>query len=225
MGTMADIILETVDRNSLENILEMPLSGIFSGMEDHSLRALRPEPIHGFHRSFDVDIEGELLEFVDGNSESLEMEANPRVQENSYSELVLLLARWCATAEWRCWDARLFLYVEPLLEREVGSDEFLLPSVWSEFSEAIGRTDRATYSESVVLDWMARRDALGETMEPSEDPRILPTMHSHKSLSESLFSLVESASRDGCELLIGRDFLEPTEWHLGGGRISELGRG
>ena len=222
MGAMADVILETVDRDSMGKILEMPVSDITSAMEGQSLRSLRPEPVHGFHRSFDVDIEGEVLEFVDGNAGDLEMGASPREQPMPSSELVLLLARWCSSAEWRCWDARLFLYVEPLLGREVGADEFLLPSVWGVFSESTGRTDRATYSESVVLDWMSRREALGETMEPSEDPRILPTMHSHKSLSESLFSMMENAVREGYELLVGREFLDPAEWHLGEMMISEV---
>ena len=100
MGAMADVILETVDRDSMGKIMEMPVSDITSAMEWQSLRSLRPEPEHGFHRSFDVDIVGEVLEFVDGNAGDLEMGASPSEQPMPSSELVLLLARWCSSAEW-----------------------------------------------------------------------------------------------------------------------------
>ena len=48
----------------------------------------------------------------------------------------------------------MFLYLEPLLGRDLSGDEFLRHQVWSEFSDSLSRTDRAAYSESVVLDWM-----------------------------------------------------------------------
>ena len=79
----------------------------------------------------------------------------------------------------------------------------------------------ASYSESVILDWMSRREALGETMEPSDDPRILPTMESHKTLSESLFSLIDHSRRSGDPILIGREYLDPVDWYLGGVRIAD----
>ena len=137
-------------------------------------------------------------------------------------ELRLLLSKWCSSAQWRCWDARLFLYVEPMLDGPVeDSDDFLVPGVWDQFSEALSRTDRASYSESVVLDWMSRREEMGETMEPSEDPMILTTMESHRTLSESLFNIMESHRRSEMELMAGREFLEAGRWMLGKTEISE----
>ena len=101
------------------------------------------------------------------------------------------------------------------------SDDFLVPGVWDQFSEALSRTDRASYSESVVLDWMSRREEMGETMEPSEDPMILTTMESHRTLSESLFNIMESHRRSEMELMAGREFLEAGRWMLGKTEISE----
>jgi len=226
LGAMVDVILQLVDRASFGKIMEMTVKELATAMDEQSLRGSRPESDSRFHRDFEVDIEGDVLEWIDGSAAELDMESTPLSQTAPSSELVLLLAKWCSTAEWRCWDARLFLYVEPFLGRNVASaDEFLLPSTWSEFSDSMSRTDRASYSESVVLDWMARRESLGETMEPSEDPRILPTMESHKSLSLSLFSLVEKLRGPGYELLLGMEYLDPTEWHLGGTRISEASEG
>jgi len=137
-------------------------------------------------------------------------------------ELRLLLAKWCSSAQWRCWEARLFLYVEPILDDPVSdSDDFLMPVVWEQFSQALSRTDRSSYSESVVLDWMSRREEMGETMEPSEDPMILPTMESHRTLSESLFKIMESLRRSEMELMTGREFLEAGRWMLGSSTLYE----
>tara|TARA_Y100001935_G_scaffold41637_1_gene33775 strand:- start:1106 stop:1330 length:225 start_codon:yes stop_codon:yes gene_type:complete len=68
---------------------------------------------------------------------------------------------------------------------------------------------------------MSRREDMGETMEPSEDPMILPTMESHRTLSESLFNIMESLRRSEMELMAGREFLEAGRWMLGRSTLSE----
>ena len=185
-------------------------------METRALRALRPEPDARFHRSFDVDIEGDVMEWSDakGNLDPSKPLAEQGLNPESSCELALALARWCSFGEWSCWDARLFLYLEPLLGRNLSGEEFLQQQVWSEFSDSLSRTDRVSYSESVVLDWMSRRQNLGETLEPSEDPRILPTMESHRSASESLFDFLSRVHSEGLSMLIGKELLEPWLWSL-----------
>ncbi len=185
-------------------------------METRAFRALRPEPDARFHRSFDVDIEGDVMEWSDakGNLDPSKPLAEQGLNPESSCELALALARWCSFGEWSCWDARLFLYLEPLLGRNLSGEEFLQQQVWSEFSDSLSRTDRVSYSESVVLDWMSRRQNLGETMEPSEDPRILPTMESHRSASESLFDFLSRVHSEGLSMLIGKELLEPWLWSL-----------
>jgi len=148
--------------------------------------------------------------------------AEQGLDSNSSCELALALARWCSFGEWSCWDARLFLYIEPLLGRNLSVEEFLQQQVWSEFSESLSSIDRISYSESVVLDWMTRRQSLGETMEPSEDPRILPTMESHRSASKLLFDFVYRARSEGLPILIGREFLEPELWNLDSQSLGEV---
>jgi hypothetical protein len=69
---------------------------------------------------------------------------------------------------------------------------------------------------------MARRQGFGETMEPSEDPRILPTMESHRSTSESLFDFIYRARSEGLPILIGREFLEPELWNLDSQSLGEV---
>ena len=222
MSIMADVILCLVDLPAFESLLRMTIGDIASGMEDQSLRSIRPEADPKFHRDFEVDLEGDFLELVD-NSDHVSLAETPSVQHSqSVCEFGIILARWCSIAQWRCWDARLFLYVEPILGRTISSDdEFVRPRVWGEFTEALSKTDRAAYSESVILDWMNRRESLGETMDPSKDSRILPTMESHRSLSKSLYCLLEQSRKLGCPLLIGREYLEPDEWNLGGTTMPE----
>ena len=191
-------------------------------MEGSSLRASRPEADPRFHRDFDVDLEGEVLELIDRSVDLGEGVQLSQATGDVSMELRLLLAKWCSSAQWRCWEARLFLYVEPMLEGPVAdSDDFLLPEVWDQFSEALSSTDRPSYSESVVLDWMSRREDMGETMDPAEDPMILPTMESHRTLSESLFNVMESLRRSEMELMAGRDFLEAGRWMFGRAKMSE----
>ena len=221
---MADVILYLVDRSLLDELLGMEVSEISSSMEKSTLRKYRPNSEQGFHRDFDVDLEGEVLELIDS---SVELQESIRINDSisdASLELSLLLAKWCASAEWRCWDARLFLYVEPYLEYPVNDDtgSFLVPDLWKQFSEALSSMDRTSYSESVVLDWMGRRQEMGETMEPSNDPMILPTMESHRSLSDSLFKIMERYRSSEMQLMIGRDFIYPGEWSIGKDTFSQL---
>ena len=219
---MVDVMLYLVDRGQFDEIMSMTVGDISSGMEGSSLRNSRPEADPRFHRDFDVDLEGEVLELIDASADLGRNEKLSHVASDASMELGLLLAKWCSSAQWRCWDARLFLYVEPLLDNPVSdSDDFLLPVVWEQFSQALSRTDRSSYSESVVLDWMSRREEMGETMEPSEDPMILPTMESHRTLSESLFKIMESLRRSEMELMTGREFLEAGRWMLGSSTLYE----
>ena len=216
------MMLHLVDRGLLDEIMSMTVGDISSAMEGSSLRSSRPEADPRFHRDFDVDLEGEVLELIDGSADLGGGKQLSGATDDASMELRLLLAKWCSSAQWRCWEARLFLYVEPMLEGPVAdSDDFLLPEVWDQFSEALSSTDRSSYSESVVLDWMSRREDMGETMEPAEDPMILPTMESHRTLSESLFNAIESLRRSEMELMAGREFLEAGRWMLGRAKLSE----
>ena len=219
---MVDVMLYLVNRAGLNDIMSMTVGEIHTSMEDSSLRKSRPDADSRFHRDFDIDLEGEVLELIDGSADLERGEKISQSTGDSSMELRLLLAKWCSSAQWRCWDARLFLYVEPILDGPVtDSDDFLVPEVWGQFSEALSRTDRTSYSESVVLDWMSRREEMGETMEPSEDPMILPTMESHRTLSEALFNIMELHRRSEMELMSGREFLEAGRWMLGRAKLSE----
>ena len=221
---MPDLIVSLVDPKSLDSIMNMPMRLLIEGMESRSLRTIRPDQIPP-SRQFDVDLEGEVLEWIDENP-GLDVDYSLREQniptENKL-ELLLLMCHWASSVEWRCWDARLFLYIEPILDYEVKSTEsFLSPSLWKDFSTAISSYDRSSFVESVVMDWMSRRESLGETMDPSSDPRILPTMESHQIISGSLFDIIEGSRLEGNSILLGREYLEARSWHLGDRTLEDI---
>ena len=222
---MADVILNLVNHSNFEKLVSMSLKELFQKVEDGSLRDYRPELDNRFHREFDVDLEGDILEWSDNNSDLIMSKTilSQSIKDSNIAELTILMAKWCSFSEWRCWDARLFLYVEPMLEYNISNSyEFLKFSLWEDFVSALSKTDKKSYSESVVLDWMNRREKLGETMEPSEDPRILPTMSSHSSASELLHIFLNNLDSKNISLLIGREYLEYELWSLNGYSLYDI---
>jgi hypothetical protein len=89
-------------------------------------------------------------------------------------------------------------------------------ATWGAALGEICRMDADDYAEKVVLDWMARRQDLDETLDEKQDPRILSTMQSHRRHSTALHRLAvtldsgnnaESGEGLGVGLLVCR------EWH------------
>jgi len=207
---MVDVILRLIDSNALNRLRSMSIEQLVLAFESGRLGDERPAGDPRFHRSFSVDIEGDFLEWADKSNGQIDATAS------------LILCDWSSVAEWRCWDGRLFLYVEPILEDSFeDADAFLNSDIWTRLTAKLSSKDRQSYSESVILDWMQRREQLGDTLNPDEDPRILPTMESHKSLTESLFDFIELSQEGGLNLLIGREYLEPEEWILNGEKLLE----
>ena len=189
----------------------MSIEQLVLAFESGRLGDERPAGDPRFHRSFSVDTEGDFLEWADKSNGQLDAAAS------------LILCDWSSVAEWRCWDGRLFLYIEPILDENFeDTEEFLKLDVWDRLASSLSTKDRQSYSESVIIDWMQRREQLGDTLNPDEDPRILPTMESHKSLTESLFDFMELYQEEGLNLLIGQQYLDPEEWILNGKKLQEV---
>lgn len=208
---MVDVILRLIDSNTFGRLQSMSIEQLVLAFESGRLGNERPVADPRFHRSFSVDTEGDFLEWADASNGQLDAEAS------------LILCDWSSVAEWRCWDGRLFLYIEPILDETFeDTEEFLRLDVWDRLASSLFTKDRQSYSESVIIDWMQRREQLGDTLNPDEDPRILPTMESHKSLTESLFDFMELYQEEGLNLLIGQDYLDPEEWILNGKKLQEV---
>ena len=159
---MADVILHLVDPSSLDRLMQMSVEEISLGMENCQLRGIRPEHDPRFHRDFDIDLEGDILELIESDSTLHGKSKITDLNTQTGIDLTILLAKWCSSAQWSCWEARLFLYVEPNLGRSVsGSEEFLDSKTWDDFAEELSKTDKSSFSESVVIDWMSRRRKWG----------------------------------------------------------------
>ncbi len=208
---MVDVILRLVDTGTLERLRSMGVDQLVLAFESGRLGEERPAGDPRFHRGFGVDIEGDFLEWADAADGGLDAAAS------------LIMCDWASVAEWRCWDGRLFLYVEPMLDEKFEDVEaFGSAEVWQRLAAALASSDRESYSESVILDWMERRQELGETLNPDEDPRILPTMESHRTLTASLYDFIELSRDPGLSLLIGREYLDADNWVLNGAPLAEV---
>lgn len=208
---MVDVILRLVDTGTLERLRSMGVDQLVLAFESGRLGEERPAGDPRFHRGFGVDIEGDFLEWADAADGGLDAAAS------------LIMCDWASVAEWRCWDGRLFLYVEPMLDEKFEDVEaFGSAEVWQRLAVALASSDRESYSESVILDWMERRQELGETLNPDEDPRILPTMESHRTLTASLYDFIELSRDPGLSLLIGREYLDADNWVLNGAPLAEV---
>ena len=93
MEHMVDVILHLVDRGLLDELMAMRVDEISSAMEATSLRVSRPEADPRFHRDFDVDLEGEVLESIDDSDGLGEGSSLAEEESDSAMELSLLLAR------------------------------------------------------------------------------------------------------------------------------------
>ena len=90
-------------------------------------------------------------------------------------EGLLHLMRWASPGAWEVWEGRAFLYFDVLLGREVPHvDDLYAESTWSAIRAEAGKRTETELVEAVILDWMQRREALGETLDEHRDPRILP---------------------------------------------------
>ena len=79
------------------------------------------------------------------------------------------------------------------------------------------------FSELVIMDWMRRREELGETLDEKQDPRIIPTMASHKKLTNSFHYLLNTCRENpSLEIIVGRDHLEKSKWGHGNWNIGEI---
>ena len=93
---MVDVIISLVDRESLTDLLSMPLGELISGMEGMSIRGIRPRQVDSLHRQFDIDLEGEVLEWADRVMEidqSLTL-PNQDLKLEDKLALLLLLSHW-----------------------------------------------------------------------------------------------------------------------------------
>jgi len=206
-----------VHRPTLTNLLEMPWGDLKTSMEQGSLRPLRPEKDIKLSTMFAIDAEAELLDWMDANPSDASIPALEALQSSDNGEEGLLrLMRWASPGHWEVWEGRAFLYLEEAIQREVEDiHELYTETVWADVQVRLQGMAPEEYAERVVLNWMNRRVALGETIEETQDPKIVPTYEAHQRAATSLVHTVNRANEETLAFVLGREHLEASKWGFG----------
>ena len=231
---MPDLQIRLVDAERWHKLAIMTFSEMIGKMEKRHLRETRPLLNPHLERSFSADLEGDFLQWTDKWSK--EFGEGPIIEELTIAvdrkmlgiedacEPLSILSQWCSVGEWAAWEARVLLYVEPQLDSELSdAEELYRENVWKIALDKIGIKDKASYVESVILDWMSRREALGETMDETKDPLIISTMQAHERASKELHEIAYQLRKDKSLIaLIGREWLEPQRWGQGPWNLGKI---
>ena len=141
---------------------------------------------------------------------------------HALEEGLLHLMKWASPGQWEVWEGRAFLY----LENATGKDaedihELYSQATWDEAKQRLHGIADGEYAERVVMDWMERRKALGETLDETLDPKIVPTFEAHTRASKALVHAVNRAmNEDDLVFVVGREHLEASKWGHGDWNLS-----
>ena len=218
-----DMIGLLVHVPTLNHLLTLSWSELKSGMEQASLRERRPAQDGKLTTAFAIDAEADLLDWMDEQA----VEGDPSVSQvlsqlSDGAEGLLHLMYWASPGRWEVWEGRAFLYIENATGQEADDIEDLyMESTWDEAKKRLHGIAEDEYAERVVMDWMDRRKALGETLDEAMDPKIVPTFEAHTRASKALVHVVNRAmNEEELELVIGREHLEATKWGHGDWNLS-----
>ncbi|MBJ24326.1 MAG: hypothetical protein CMB64_06620 [Euryarchaeota archaeon] len=223
-----------LDTTSFLKISQLKWGDVYDSAQNARLRELRPNPDSKLIRSHDIDSEVELLDWMDSltlvdNDFSFIKTItnainNGEINFETGCEGIYHLIELCSVGYWEIWESRSYLYFEKVLEIKVENiEELYAEQIWINLMEKMIEITADDFSELVVMDWMRRREELGETLDEKKDPRILPTLASHKKLTNSLHYLLNNCHENSSyQLIVGRDHLNKSKWGHGDWNIGNL---
>ena len=207
-----------VHKPTLLHLLSLSWGELKSGMEQATLRDIRPVQDTTLKTQFAIDAEAELLDWMDEQTVSGETHAGTVLANLEGGEDGLLsLMHWASPGRWEVWEGRAFLYIENATGAEAEDiHELYTEATWTTVLSRLDGLSEDEFAQRVVMDWMDRRKALGETLEEAEDPKIVPTFEAHTRASKALVHTVNrAANEDDLVLVIGREHLEAAKWGHG----------
>ncbi len=220
-----EMVLLLVDEPALRHLLDMQWASLYSGMEKGALRDQRPSRDMRLKRPFDIDIEAEILDWMD----ACELEGNPTVLEalaltKEAEEGLLHIMHFASPGAWEVWEGRAFLYLDVALKTSVPHvDALYSESTWMDVSSRLNGLPEEEFAQSVCLDWMERRKALGETLDEKEDAKIVPTYEAHDRASRILVHAVTRWQTESNLVgIVGREHLRAAEWGHGVWNLHEF---
>ena len=207
-----------VHKPTLLHLLSLSWAELKSSMEQAMLRDIRPVQDPLLKTQFAIDAEAELLDWMDEQTVSGEAHAGTVLANLEGGENGLLsLMHWASPGRWEVWEGRAFLYIENATGSEAEDiHELYTEATWTTVFQRLDGLSEEEFAAKVVMDWMERRKALGETLEEAKDPKIVPTFEAHTRASKALVHTVNrAANEDDLVLVIGREHLEAEKWGHG----------
>ena len=215
-----DLVARLVDAAVFRGLCGVPGTQLAAGISTGDFRNRRPDEIPSLERAFDIDAEAEFLDWFDAQSvdwtEVGFLEDLSHINKESAAEGLRHLSELVSPGSFRCWEGRAMLYLDVLLSRTIGDIEDLYSdSTWMDALASISHSEPSEFAESVVMSWMAQREDLGETLDPKQDARILPTMEAHQTTADILHRTLQTAQLPELFLMVGRDWSDASHWGQG----------
>ena len=213
-----ELVVLLVDEPSLQSLLDCTWHELYTGMEKGTFRNQRPEGDPRLKRSFDIDGEAELLDWMDSCTMEPETPLIEALRNLSEGEEGLLhLMKYASVGSWEVWEGRAFLYLDVALNEQVAHvDALYSESTWHDVCTKLTGIAEDEFADSVCFDWMERRKELGETLDEKEDPKILPTYEAHHRASRTMVHTVNRwVSEDRLVGIVGREHLRAADWGHG----------
>ena len=218
-----DMIGLLVHKPTLHHLLSLSWGDLKTGMERASLRDRRPVQDPKLTTAFAIDAEANLLDWMDEQTIDEQQGVGLALSQHSGgADGLLHLMEWASPGRWEVWEGRAFLYLETATGGEAEDiDDLYTAATWSETMERLRGVSQDEFVERVVMDWMERRKALGETLDEAMDPKIVPTFEAHSRAAKALVHTVNRAvSEDELELIVGREHLDAAKWGHGDWNLS-----
>jgi hypothetical protein len=222
-----EIIVLLVDVSRLKLTLNLAWNMLYEGLEKRTLRDTRPVQDSRLKILFDIDAEAELLDWMDAQPWAKDEDKSflQLLDESTDGEKGLLLAmKWASPGAWEVWEGRAYLYLDVALNTIIDGEDILYGGkTWDNVRNELAGLPESEYAEKVCMDWMERRKALGETLDETEDARIVPTYEAHDRAAKSLvYTMNRWNSESDIVAIIGRDHLEARKWGTGQWNISTV---
>jgi len=222
-----DLVARLVDTAVFRGLCGVPGAHLAAAISNGDFRDRRPDEIPSLDRAFDIDAEAEFLDWYDAQPVDWTEEGflsdlsqlNPEIA----AEGLRYLTELASPGSFRCWEGRAMLYLDILLGRTIADiDDLYHDSTWMDALNSISTSEPNEYAESVVMSWMAQREDMGETLDPKQDARILPTMEAHQSTADILHRTLQTAQLPELFLMVGRDWTDATRWGQGEWNLGHL---
>ncbi|CAI8408025.1 MAG: Uncharacterised protein [Marine Group II euryarchaeote MED-G33] len=222
-----DLVARLVDTAVFRGLCGVPAVRLAASISKGDFRDRRPDEIPSLERAFDIDAEAEFLDWYDAQpvdwTENGFLADLSQLNHEAAAEGLRYLTELASPGSFRCWEGRAMLYLDVLLGRSIADLEDLYhDSTWIDALNSISTSEPSEYAESVVMSWMAQREDLGETLDPKQDARIIPTMEAHQSTADTLHRTLQTAQLPELFLMVGRDWTDATRWGQGEWNLGHL---